>query len=124
MASIFGLTPGDGPFYMGVMGGDLVLSELEAYLELQGPSRPDDITNMEIASRGKHIRHLGMLVPSGNGSIAALRMDNVRMSALKFSESGEGSGWKWWLYNMGPALTTGATWSIVSQSFVRWNPSG
>ncbi len=122
--AIASLTAGDGPFLFGVMGGDLTLAELEAYLELGGPVRPDDLTVVEIQTRGRHIRQLGVIRPSGDGTQAILELTNVRTSALRFSESGEGSGWKWWIYNMGVTMTTGATARLIAQSFIRFNPSG
>ncbi len=123
--SVFSVTPGDGPWLVGVMNSDLTLAELEAYLEQDGPVTPADIPQSEIASRGKAIRQLGILVPVGNGSVAGLYLADVSAKGLRFSEADETTtGWTWWLYNLAAAMATGASWQVVTSVFVRWNPSG
>ncbi len=121
---VFSATPGDGPWMTGVMNADLTAAELLAYLVLAGPLRPDDVTVREVASRGKFVRTLGVLQPQGDGSSASIYLDDRSLKGLKFSESGEGAGWDWWIVNLGAAMTTGASWGPVTQTFVQWNPSG
>ncbi len=116
-----GATLGDGPLIHGVMSGDLTLAELEAFLELEGPLTPADVTAMEVASRGKKIRVLGS-VSASNPEIA---IDNRSLSGLRFSEAAETTNaWNTWVYNPGAALTTGAILEQVERAFVEWNPSG
>ncbi len=116
-----GATLGDGPLIFGVMSGDLTLAELEAYLELEGPLTPADVTASEVASRGKRIRVLGTLSAS-NPEVA---LDNRKMSGLRFAEAAETTNaWNTWVYNPGAAFTTGATLELVERVFVEWNPSG
>ncbi len=116
--AIRNLTAGDGPFLVGVMNKDITLTELEQYLEQSAPTFEDDTSNMEIASRGKKIRTLGTLQPQGDGSSASLFLDNVSLRGLRFSE--EAAGWSYWLYNLGPTLTTGASLVVAIQTFIRW----
>ncbi len=120
--ALSGLTAGDGPFMIGIMSKQLDLTQLEAYLEIGGPVSPDETANAELASRGAHVRNYGMLIPSGNGTVGGLYLDNRSMSGLRWTE--ETAGWNHWLYNMGPALTTGATVVYTYAAFVRWNKSG
>jgi len=122
--SIFGLTAGDGPWLFGIFNTDLTLAELEQYLELNGPLTPNDLTNKEIASRGKFIRTLGLITPHADGKTASAYVNNQSLSGLKYSESGEGAGWSWFIYNRGLAMQTGATWAIWASVFVQWNKSG
>ncbi len=119
---INGLTAGDGPLIWGLMNSDLSQSELEAYLELEGPTSPSDVTATETASRGKRIRILGSL--GQNHEIIDLE-PNHSLSGLQFSEEDETTtGWTTFIYNLGPALTTGAEFDVLHELFVRWNPSG
>ena len=104
------------------MNKDLSLAELEEYLETSGPVHPDDTTGVEIASRGRKVRQLGILSPSGDGSQASLFMPDVALSGLRFSE--EAAGFTYWLMNIGKSMTTGASWRVLTQHFVRWNRSG
>ncbi len=121
---VFAVTPGDGPWLCGIMNADLSAAEVQSYLTLGGPTRPDDVTVQEVASRGKYVRTLGLLLPTGSGSQAGMNLDNAPLRGLHFSESGEGAGWDWWIMNLGAAMATGASWGPVTQSFVEWNPSG
>ncbi len=116
------LTSGDGPFMVGVAEKGLSLAQLEAYLELNGPVTPDEVANREIASRGSLIRTLGVLNHAGPGTYQSIFFDNVSLKGLKFSE--ENTGWNVWLYNLGQAMTTGATMVNALQYFVEFNPSG
>ncbi len=121
-SSITDLTAGDGPFVIGVANKDLSLSELEAYLEINGPVHPDDTTGVELASRGAKVRILGLAVPTGDGTQASLMVMDRSLSGLKWSE--EAVGWNWFIYNIGRTMTTGATWLMLYQLFVRWNRGG
>ncbi len=116
------LTAGDGPWLYGILAKSITLTLLTAYLENQGPVTPSDQAKVEVASRGSKIRTLGVLVPSGNGTVAGAYLDNHSLSGLRFTE--EATGWQWWLYNVGKQMTTGANWSVIAQSFVQFNPSG
>ncbi len=121
-------TLGDPPLIWGVAAGDLTLAELEAFLELDGPTSPALIAESEIASRGRVIRSLGTMDPSPGSAGSIVKIDNASMKGLEFSETGEGSagGWDWWVYNpsAATAFTTGAIVSLQMRNFVEWNPSG
>ncbi len=120
--TIFGLTAGDGPWAIYILNADLSSAEFEAYLETLGPVHPDDTTAVEVASRGRKIRYLGLLVPSGNGTVGGLALKDVSLSGLRFSE--EAAGWQYAIYNLGAAMQTGASWTIRASNFVRWNKGG
>ncbi len=117
-AAIRDLTAGDGPFLWGVASKNLSLSELEAYLENAGPVRGDDNTKVEISSRGRLTRVLGVLAPSGSGTQAIDFLRNFPLKGLSWSE--ESAGWQWWVYNLGNTLTAGAFFHVVAQNFVSW----
>ncbi len=119
-ASVHTVTPSDGPVLFGYMSRDLSLAELEEYLELGGPTSMADIVGNERASRGKHIRTIGVLSPSGDGSQMSLYMDNRSMTGLKCPE--ESGGYTRWIYNLGNAFSTGATLLVADQMFVDWTP--
>ncbi len=118
---INGFTAGNGPLLYGIMSSDLSLTELEAYLELEGPLSPSDITSSEVASRGKVIRILATFTTHRDW----INIHNQSMSGLKFSEAGEATGaWTSWIYNLGTALDTGGILELLERAFVEWNPSG
>ncbi len=121
-------TSGNPPLIWGVAAGDLTLAELEAFLELDGPTSPALIAESEIASRGRVIRSLGTMDPSPGSAGSIVSQINTSMKGLKFSEVGEGSagGWDWWVYNpsVATAFDTGAIVSLQIRNYVEWNPSG
>ena len=120
--AIHDLTPGDGPFLTGILEKGVTLALLDGYFKNEGPETPDSKLKAEIASRGKYIRTFGVLQPMGDGSVAALYLDNVSLKGMAFSE--ENAGWSYWLLNLGKALTTGSVWRSTLQTFVEFNPSG
>ncbi len=126
--SLFGGTSGDPSVQWGVANGDITLAELEAFLELDGPKSPAEISEGEIASRGRYIRTLGVLSPDPANRHVMIDIDNESLKGLKFSESGEPAvpGWNWWFYNQHPsaAMTTGGVVIMQCRNFVEWNPSG
>ncbi len=124
VAAIHTITAGDGPWLLSVVQGTLSLAETEEYLEIAGPLAPSQVTGVEKSSRGRRIRSLGVLIPQGDGTVAALYFDNKSLAGLRFSEEDEGGGWDWHLYNVGKAMTTGAQWQMTTQVFVEFNPSG
>ncbi len=121
-ATVTVLAAGDGPFLFGIANKSLSLAELEEYLELDGPIEPTQVPQVERATRGKLIRTLGLIVPTGDGTVANLFVDNRSLSGLRWNE--ESAGWNYWVYNRGQALTTGAILRIWASFFVRWNKSG
>ncbi len=114
-------TSGNGPLIWGIFDSTMTSAQVEAYLENEGPLAPTDTAKAEIATRGKNLRILGVLTPSLN--IASLV--NRKMSGLRFAEVDESaSGWTTFIYNLGPALDTGAEFDLLAVHFVQWNPSG
>ncbi len=116
--NVSGLTVGEGSFLFGIMSGDLSVSELEEYLELNGPLSSSDIVGAERASRGRHIRVLGVLTPHGNGAVASAFLKNVSLSGLLVPE--DAAGYEFWIYNLSAALTTGSTFRVGTQIFAKW----
>ncbi len=117
-AGIGDLTAGDGPWAFGVMPADLTLAELEEYLENNGPLTPTDTVGVERASRGKLIRTLGVIVPRGDGTTASLELNNVSLAGLKVGE--DAGGITAWVYNLGRAMSTGASLRMLAQYFIEW----
>ncbi len=111
------LTEGDGPLLFGLAPSDLTLAEIEAYLENAGPLTPSDITSREVASRGKYIRILGIAQSSQH---PAIYLDDKSLSGLKISE--DAGGYTFFVYNVGAALTTGASLQVATQIFIDWLP--
>ncbi len=124
VAVVHSLTAGDGPFSLWLCQQSLSLTLFEEYLEQNGPLFPTETANAERVQRGKQVRYLGMVVPVGNGEVAALSLKNQAMSGLRWTEGGEGGGLQLCLYNTGKTLTTGSTFLWHGQHFVRWAPGG
>ncbi len=120
LSAVDALTAGEGNFMWGISSADLSQAELEAYLENNGPLTPSDIVGKEISTRGRFVRVLGKLTPQGNGQQAADFMKNVSLSGLKIAE--DAGGFDFWIYNLGTALTTGATFRVAMQVFAKWLP--
>lgn len=116
------ITPTDSPIALWLVNADLSLAEFEAYLETSGPVFPDDTTPAEIATRGKKVRYLGILVPQGDGSVAGFDIVDRKMSGFQWSE--EAAGWQLVAYNLGTALSTGSVLRVLQQTFVEWTPGG
>ncbi len=115
-------TPTDGPFSVWLVENGLDLTTFEAYLEQAGPVQPNDISAVEVASRGKLVRYLGLLTPSGDGSIAGFDIRNRSMSGLGWNE--ENAGFSLVVYNLGNAVDTGSIVRVFLQCFVEWTPGG
>ncbi len=117
-----GVTAGDGPLLVGLANKSLDLAQLEEFLEVQGPVEPTAVPQTERAMRGKLVRKLGLMTPRGNGTVLDLFVDNRSLSGLRFNE--ESAGWNYFVYNLGRAMTTGATWQVQADLFLRWTKSG
>ncbi len=115
-------TASDGPFAVWLVENGLTLTTFEEYLELTGPVQPRDVANSEIATRGKIVRYLGLLVPRGDGTTAGLDLVNKGMAGLAFNE--ENAGFSLIIYNLGNTVDTGSIVRAFLQCFVEWNPSG
>jgi len=115
--TITGITVGDGPWLVGLFNKDLSLSELDAYLGQDGPVHQDDTTAVEVASRGKKIRTLAVLVPVGAETVAGFYLPDKSIG-LRWSE--DAAGWSTFIFNMGPTMQTGALWRGQLAMFVRW----
>ncbi len=107
----------DGPFIVGVATAGLSATEIEEAIEIGGPSGPTHKPSTETSSRWRHIRVLGLISPSAESDTAAYRAYFDKVVKMGWTEGD--TGWTYWIYNMGAALTTGSTWEITTMgSFV------
>lgn len=120
--SVLSLTIGDGPFLFGLSDKALSVTEVAEFLNVNGPTTPDQVPQKEHSARGSIVRTLGIIRPSGNGAQASLYLDNRSLSGMKFSE--EATGWNYWIMNLGINLTSGASMFVAGQLFVEFNASG
>ncbi len=112
------ITAGDGPVAVFVVDNSLSLAEFEEYIEAGGPVSPEDTTAAERATRGRRVRDLGLLVPSGNGTVAGLFLRDFPLKGLRFS-AGK-AGWSFIFYNRGKALTDASVVRFQLSAFLQW----
>ncbi len=120
--TVHAMTAGDGPFMVFMSDKSISLAEFEEYLEAGGPVNPDDTVPVERALRGRRIRYLGLLLPTGSGTSAGISLMNHAVSGLKWTRTSQ--GWQYILYNLGPAMQTGAFFRSAISHFVRWDAQG
>ncbi len=115
------LTAGQGNgLLFGIANGELTAAEIEECLEAQGPLDLNDRVPTEKAER--NVKWLGTT-------------DNVLNATERLIENPEGGtiltskhrwtysnpeGWKYWLYNRGGTLTTGATLQLMATHYGVW----
>ncbi len=116
--AIHDIVAGDGPWEAYLMNKSISLAELDEYLEAAGPVSPEDTANAELAGRGRRIRYLGLLIPTGDGTVAGLSLMNLSTSGLRFSSLS--GGWQWAVYNRGKAMSTGAIFRVRMTDFIQW----
>lgn len=101
-----------------LVDGDLTLAEFEAAIETEGPLGPNDpvqaavserFTNFVGAFGGATISHLHNR--EGNGILCEIK------PRWTFART---KSWNWIIYNIGPALTTGATVNLRVKNFGVW----
>ncbi len=109
VASVIGLTVGDGPFLWGLASGELTLAEIEEYLEGVPTSRRD-VPAVEQVKRAVQV--LGGLGPE--------RLTEWKTEQIILPTWREGIGFSIWIYNQGPSMTTGATFKLRGRTFGRW----
>ncbi len=104
-------TADDGPLDLWVGVSDLTDTEVEEFLEQTLSFAEGNISEKEINSRGRYLRHLGILDTSGEG------FNNGRVKKLKLGFGlATGQSIKLFARNMGQtALTSGATIHIQGQ---------
>ncbi len=115
------LTAGEGPLDVYMTDKSLSLSEFEAYLEAAGPTNPEDTANAELATRGRRVRFLGQIVPTGDGTQGHLTVMDMSLSGLRFTRVS--AGWQFVIYNNAIVLAGGATVRTATSTFIRWDKS-
>ncbi len=110
---------GDGPFLCGVAAGALSATQIEEFLEMDGPTGPVHSGVTEISTRGRHIRILGILKPQAASS--TLTYIAMFDQLVKMGWGEQDGGWNYWLYNLGATLTTGSTWEVHEVTFVKYD---
>ncbi len=119
-ATVTTLTTGEGTgLIFGLADGQFSLAEIEAAIEADGPFGPNDTIIEDIADRP--VWFSGM-VDRETGVDAAFENDNGgHMMVLKprwtFART---KSWNFFVYNLAPAITTGASVNFRSKSFGVW----
>ncbi len=119
-AAVTGLTTGEGTgLLIGIADGDYTLAEIEASLESTGPAGPNDTVISEIVERfvillGSIDRETGTEAIFENNHGGHMMEKNLRWT---FSRT---KSWNFFIYNLGAALTTGATVIIKPKEFGVW----
>jgi len=120
-AGITSLTSGEGgSLLFGIVDGDLTLSEIEEAIELTGgPVGPNDPVNEAIAMRfmkwlgasDHEIATEGLFHNDEGGQLLA---ETIRWTFARTKS------WNFFVYNLGAALTTGASVVVRAKSFGVW----
>ena len=119
-ATVFNLTTGEGTgLLFGLADGDFTLAEIEQAIETDGPLGPNDSITADIADRP--IWFAGA-IDRGTGTEAIFENETGgHMLVLKprwtFART---KSWNFFIYNLGAALTTGASTLIRVKSFGVW----
>ncbi len=104
-----GLAAGDGPILYGIQDGELTLAELEEYLEA---AITDERDTPQAEQVQRPIQVLGSL---------GLRQETVFIRQKSILPTfRENRGFTHWIYNHGPAMTTGALVFVKGRFFGRW----
>ncbi len=120
IATVIGLTTGEGTgLLFGLADGDLTLAEIEAAIETNAPVGPNDTIGAEVAQRP--VWFMGA-VDRETGTEAIFENENGgHMLVIKprwtFART---KSWNFFVYNLGAAITTGATVSIRDKLFGVW----
>lgn len=106
--------------------GDLLVADAEATIEVNGPLRMGDRTQIEIAERW--VRRVGITVgPTVNETERVFRNEtngalltiNPRWTFRRGRTATEG-GWVWLVYNSGVTITTGVTINLIATHYGVW----
>ncbi len=119
---ISGLTAGEGEgLVFGMANGELSAAEIEECLEAIGPLDRNDRVAHERAMR--KVDTLGVLkqpsASSTEGSFENAQGGRIMTSTKRWTYS-DPEGYTYWIYNLGPALTTGATAQLLATHYGVW----
>ncbi len=119
-AAITGLTTGEGTgLLIGLADGDLSLTEIEEAIENNGPLGPND---QVLEARADRFTKWFGAVDRETGDHALFENDDgghMMAKTIRWTMARTKS-WNWFVYNLGPVLTTGATVNIRSKLFGVW----
>ncbi len=120
-AIISGLSVGEGAgLLIGIANGELTVAEIKAAIEADGPLDRNDRAREELAMR--FVKLFAQFVPNSQGTSGHFEGEGgspmiVVKPRWTFSNP---EGWNYFVYNAGPALTTGSSLTIVSSNFGVW----
>ncbi len=119
-AAITGLTTGEGTgLLIGIADGDLTVAEVDTALETSGPFGPNDTVIEAIVDR--YVILLGAVDrETGTEAIFENEQGGHMMEKVIRWTFARTKSWNFFLYNIGAAVTTGATVIIKSKSFGVW----
>lgn len=112
----------EGPLLLGVANSDLSDAEIEAYLELDGPTSPQALGSAsEIEVRGKAVKVIGVVpVPASGPMAAGVYSIDFEQSLTLSIRSGRAV--KVWAYNLGAnAVNGGSTLYVRANCICRWH---
>ncbi len=119
-AFVQALTAGEGTgLLIGLVDGNFTVAQAEAALEAVGPLGPNESTAEELAER------FLMVLGAIDHEISTDNMFTNNEGGHTMSETirwtfARTKSWNWFVYNMGPSLTSGATARILVKSFGVW----
>ncbi len=121
-ATVIGLTTTEGlGLVLGIANNDLTAAQIEESIEAAGPLFRGDRNLEEFAER--FTKQLGMVQDSGGPTekpVIGPKGGSPSEAVLRWSFPLGTSGWKWWAYNLGTGLTTGATLRILATHYGVW----
>ncbi len=119
-AVITGLTAGEGDgLWIGIADGVHNVTEIEAAIEANGPTGPNETGEEELAERytkvlGTLEHEVGTEAIFHNKQGGHIIEETIRWTFARTK------GWDFFVYNQGATLTTGATVSIRAKVFGVW----
>ncbi len=119
-ATVTELTTGEGTgLLIGIADGDFTLADIEASIELSGPLGPND---KDLADRAdRYTKWLGAIDrETGVTGIFENEHGGHEMAKTIRWTFARTKSWNYFVYNLGPTITTGATVQIRAKSFGVW----
>ncbi len=124
LSFISGLTAGEGlGLWLGIAQGGLTLSEIEGAIESNGPLDDHNMSEEEVVL--KPVWVIGRIEKLALSDVEAIFVDAMTGSPLitskhRWTYGDNASGWNYFVYNLGVALTSGSTIKLMGRSFGVW----
>ncbi len=120
IAAVTSLTSTEGTgLLLGIVDGDYTLAELEAAIESDGPLGPNDQISEELSER--FYKWLGAVDrETGTDALFENNQGGHQMEKTIRWTFARTKSWNFFVYNMGSAITTGATVNVRAKSFGVW----